>query len=162
VPSTSFRLRQGCAAALHERDVDQPPSKLGRAIEDEEGRVMLSARKIMVAGAVAALFTTAEAQQGACKQDTEKFCKDVQPGEGKMVQCLKSHQSELSAPCQGRLKQVGQQMKQLSDACEPDVEKYCWDTPVGKGGIAKCLKQHTSDLSTDCKGAINKMKAAKK
>jgi hypothetical protein len=135
---------------------------LGRAIEDKEGRVMVSVRKFMVAGAVAALFTTAEAQQGACKPDVEKFCKDVQPGEGKMMQCLKQHQSELSAPCQGRIKQVAQQMKQFQAACEPDVEKFCWDTPIGKGGIAKCLQQHTADLSTDCKGAINKAKAAHK
>ena len=44
---------------------------------------MLSVRKCMVAGALAVFFTTAGAQQGACKEDVEKLCKDVQPGEGK-------------------------------------------------------------------------------
>ncbi len=123
---------------------------------------MLSVSKCMVAGAMAALFTTAAAQEGACKGDVAKLCPDVQPGEGRMLECLKTHKAELSPQCAGYMKQVQQQMKQLSAACEPDVEKFCWDTPIGKGGIASCLKQHTADLSTDCRGAINKAKAAKK
>ena len=72
---------------------------------------MLSVRKCMVAGALAAFFTTAGAQQGACKEDVDKLCKDVQPGEGKILACLKSHQSEVSPKCAGHLKQVQEQIE---------------------------------------------------
>jgi Cysteine rich repeat len=34
-----------------------------------------------------------------CKGDAEKFCKDVKPGGGRMLECLKSHQAELAPGC---------------------------------------------------------------
>jgi hypothetical protein len=123
---------------------------------------MRSVTRFVVAAAMAAFFTNAQAiQQGACKADAQKLCKDVQPGEGKLLECLQQHQTEVSAPCKGNLKEVGQAMKQMSNACEPDIEKFCWNTPIGKGGIASCLKQHSADLSTDCQTAVAKAKTKK-
>ena len=34
-----------------------------------------------------------------CKPDVEKICKDIKPGQGRIVRCLKQHQAELSADC---------------------------------------------------------------
>ncbi len=34
-----------------------------------------------------------------CKTDIPKFCKDVKPGDGKVLDCLKQHESELSSTC---------------------------------------------------------------
>ncbi len=122
---------------------------------------MSSVGKCVVACAVVAFATAAGAQQGACKQDVDKLCKDVKPGEGAILQCLKTNEASLSPKCAGQMKQVQQQVKQLSAACEPDVERFCFNTPIGKGGIASCLKKHSSDLSADCKTAVSKAKASK-
>ena len=35
----------------------------------------------------------------ACKEDRQKFCKDVRPGEGRIIACLKNHEPELSETC---------------------------------------------------------------
>jgi hypothetical protein len=39
----------------------------------------------------------------ACKADVEKFCKDVKPGGGKIMKCLKDNESKLSSECQKTL-----------------------------------------------------------
>ncbi len=43
-----------------------------------------------------------EARHKACKDDIAKFCKDVRGG-GKVMDCLRQHESELSAACKTEL-----------------------------------------------------------
>jgi hypothetical protein len=35
----------------------------------------------------------------ACRGDVNKFCKDVRPGRGRILQCLKQNEAELSPEC---------------------------------------------------------------
>jgi Cysteine rich repeat len=39
----------------------------------------------------------------ACRDDARKLCSDVKPGEGRIAECLKSHQPDLSKPCAAAL-----------------------------------------------------------
>lgn len=39
----------------------------------------------------------------ACKADYKKLCKDVKPGQGRIIQCLNSKQAELSQGCKDAL-----------------------------------------------------------
>ena len=52
---------------------------------------------VMISGP--ALAQTAE-EEAACKPDFEKFCQGVEPGGGRVIECLSKHKSELSAECQ--------------------------------------------------------------
>jgi hypothetical protein len=41
----------------------------------------------------------------ACKDDAAKVCKGVEPGQGRILRCLKQHESELSPACKAKLEQ---------------------------------------------------------
>jgi Cysteine rich repeat len=41
----------------------------------------------------------AEAAKEACKPDVDKFCSSVAAGGGRVMECLKQHESELSDAC---------------------------------------------------------------
>lgn len=40
----------------------------------------------------------------ACRDDAKRFCKDAGRGHGRIVACLKSHESELSEACKEEMK----------------------------------------------------------
>jgi hypothetical protein len=39
----------------------------------------------------------------ACMGDAKKFCSNIQPGGGRIVQCLRAHDAELSSACRDGL-----------------------------------------------------------
>jgi hypothetical protein len=131
---------------------------------------MASVTKYLMALALLAASTTASAgpnkpiggwaAQGACHDDVDRLCKDVKQGEGRILECLKTHQSDVSKGCKKAVQDLKAQIKTLS-ACEPDVETYCWDVPIGGGGVVKCLKVNQANVSSDCKTAVAKTKQAK-
>lgn len=53
-------------------------------------------------GLAASLPASAEKGKGPCAEDAAKFCKDVKPGEGRVLACLKEHEKELSKACLDR------------------------------------------------------------
>lgn len=40
----------------------------------------------------------------ACREDISKYCKEMQPGRGRVVSCLKEHGPDLSTDCRAALK----------------------------------------------------------
>lgn len=42
-----------------------------------------------------------------CEADAKKFCKGIKPGQGRILSCLKSHQSELAPACAAEFKRGG-------------------------------------------------------
>ena len=37
-----------------------------------------------------------------CMKDMERLCKDVQAGQGRMAECMKKHEAQLSPECKAR------------------------------------------------------------
>ncbi|MEK2687626.1 cysteine rich repeat-containing protein [Bdellovibrio sp. GT3] len=42
----------------------------------------------------------------ACHEDVEKFCSDVKPGKGAVIQCMKGHEDQVSQACKDQLAKV--------------------------------------------------------
>jgi Cysteine rich repeat len=85
-----------------------------------------------------------------CADDAAKFCKDVQPGGGRMATCLKEHQQDLTPACRQRTERMMMRAKEMHKACADDVDKFCKDVQPGKGQITGCLRAHKSELSAGC------------
>lgn len=103
------------------------------------------------------------ARENPCSKDITKFCKDVKRGGGRIADCLKKHESDLSAACKDRVakkEEKREKSRELSQACKDDTAKLCKDVKPGGGRILKCLKEHTSELSAQCKKDVDQAKKA--
>lgn len=109
------------------------------------------------------LATVALAGEGGkpCADDATRLCKEVQPGQGRVAKCLKSHKDELSPACKEHIAMAREKIKGAKDACKEDAQKLCKNIQPGGGRIVQCLKQHESELSHACKEKMNRPKGQK-
>lgn len=86
-----------------------------------------------------------------CAEDVAKLCKDVQPGGGRLAECLKDHENELSVACKSRQEEIKIKIREAVQACHDDVAQFCSEVKPGGGRIAVCLKKHEKELSRECR-----------
>ncbi len=101
-----------------------------------------------------AMSGSAYAGGPSCKADVQKYCASVQPGGGRIAQCLKQNEAQLSASCKERIALVQAQLKEIKEACADDLQQFCAGVKPGGGKIAQCLKAHKDKLSAECKAEI--------
>jgi hypothetical protein len=104
--------------------------------------------------------SVAVAQQAGppCAGDIKTLCAGIQPGEGRIKACIKSHLTDLSPTCQDRVLTVAVTGK----ACKTDVTKLCAGIVPGTGGIRACIKSHVAEVSDPCRDAMSQAAAGKK
>ena len=119
-------------------------------------RVLRSGMLVALALALGAGVASAQQHQGhdVCKADVQKFCKDVQPGGGKVAKCLAQHNTNLSAPYKENIAKMRERVKVVTAACQADMQQLCKGVEPGGGRIAHCLKENDSKLSQGCRSAI--------
>jgi hypothetical protein len=100
------RFREGAEAC--EADVQKlcPGTKPGmerhKCMQQHKDEVSPACRDFF-AQAVERRAETREALR-ACRGDAQKFCKDLKAGEGRIAECLRQHQSELSQGCAAQMR----------------------------------------------------------
>jgi hypothetical protein len=95
--------------------------------------------------------------RGACAGDVQTFCSEVQPGQGKILQCLKQNIESLSQGCKDRILEVAEQVAGANQACEEDIFTFCPGVPSGGGQVAQCLKANQALLSPQCAAAMSEV-----
>jgi hypothetical protein len=131
------------------------------------GKEVLMVRTFLfVAAAAFALGVAAPASAApagkvreACKADVEKFCKDIKPGGGRIIACLKGHEAEVSAGCKAAFGEVAEKIRKFAEDCKADREKFCAKVRPGRGRILACLKGRQADLAPACKAWFDKGEA---
>jgi len=115
-----------------------------KSIRNALGTIFAVAAVVLASGAVAA----GSAQQ-ACAPDIQKYCPGVPQGEGRIAECLRSHKRELSPACESGMAKTASLMKEVVQACEDDLHKYC--AGAAQGTAKECLKANFRELSRPCK-----------
>lgn len=102
-----------------------------------------------------------ETTRQGCQADIDSFCKDVTPGEGRILSCLGAHDDKLSARCKYSLFDANAQLERFAAAiayvgvaCEADLKKNCAEMEIGDGRLAKCLQAHQATLAPACSQAM--------
>ena len=99
-----------------------------------------------------------------CKTEIESYCKDVTPGEGRVLACLFAFGDKLSGGCEYALYEASAQLEHfiqtvnyLAQECEDDLKKYCADIKPGEGRLLDCLEKNKDGVSSRCKQAYEKV-----
>jgi hypothetical protein len=105
-PASAEAASRPCAedAARLCKDVPKGGGKIANCLREHKDELSPACRD-----RVAAAKQKARAAKEACHNDAQKFCKDTEPGKGRIAQCLKQHEAELSQDCRKHLGRTGSQ-----------------------------------------------------
>ncbi len=111
----------------------------------------------LLKGAQGALDTFTE----GCQQELTTFCKNVTPGEGRILACIYAFQDKITPRCEYALydsvSQLDRTLTNLSYAigeCRDDLKSYCADIKPGEGRLLECLKNNEKKISNRCNYAL--------
>ena len=96
-----------------------------------------------------------------CEKELTSYCKDVTPGEGRILACLYAHSDKLTGQCEYALYDAAVQLERfvaaltyLANECDGDIDKFCANVAIGEGRILKCLDDNASKISERCTQAL--------
>ena len=101
-----------------------------------------------------------------CEKELTSYCKDVTPGEGRVLACLYAFSDKLTGQCEYALYDAAAQLERfvaalsyVANECDADLEKFCADIAVGEGRILKCLDENSSKINERCSQALKDVSA---
>jgi hypothetical protein len=123
---------------------------------------------MMVIGIVLVFSGGASAQQmlidsvvKGCDKELKTYCKEVTPGEGRILACLYAFSDKLSGQCEYALYDAAAQLERAVNAlayaaneCGDDLDKYCANIQPGQGRLLQCIEKNNEKVSKRCKQAL--------
>ena len=94
---------------------------------------------------------------GACKADADKFCSTAADHEGRM-KCMKEHEKELSPACQAEIQKMKERFEAFKNDCGADIQKYCSTAEGEPWAKKKCLQDHQTELTPACQAHLEQQK----
>jgi Golgi apparatus protein 1 len=109
-------------------------------------------RPWILAGALAGALPAAAADI-PCAGERASFCSGVEPGDGRIISCLRSRWPELSVDCRGALDRTAYKVRVFQSQCELDLFRFCSTTPNSVDAVLGCLGDHAAELDATCRAA---------
>lgn len=111
------------------------------------------------------------AEKNPCSDEIAKFCKNIKLGTPAMLECLESHEAQLSAACKkyeatmegkrGESMERVELYSKFRQACTGDIARFCSNADSKQGGAVACLKGHANEISPACRESIKMIDAQK-
>ena len=124
---------------------------------------MTGLRGSLLLGAVAfgllcgMLPTSTRAQDLPCTDEIRTFCADVQPGGGRIIQCLKANEAKLPPACVRRIDDLRAAFSgPVGAACRDDWAALCYHPKAStdRQAMLQCLQANQAQVSTGCQKAL--------
>jgi hypothetical protein len=116
---------------------------------------------LFVSGVAVAQQSLVDIVAKGCKTELETYCKDVTPGEGRLLACLYAYEDKLSNRCEYALYDASAQLQQavaaltyLANECRDDLKAFCSEVKPGGGRLIQCIQSNKDKISSRCTQAI--------
>ncbi|KAJ9517943.1 hypothetical protein QJQ45_004245 [Haematococcus lacustris] len=99
----------------------------------------------------------------ACRADVDRLCGEVEPGEGRVHQCLRAHHNQLSEDCRKEellLEELEAESVELQPGlmkvCKDERSMFCQSVVPGGARMFRCLaeKMGDSDFGEQCRDQV--------
>lgn len=93
----------------------------------------------------------AAAYTPACYREVQQHCGDVEPGGGRLTDCVARNQNLFSTVCRAEVHAVIEQRGRFTRLCKESAESLCPGIKPGKGRLYACLKFNEERVAPPCK-----------
>ena len=105
-----------------------------------------------------------ESVANGCRTELDTYCKDVTPGQGRVLACLYARNDKLSGKCEYALYDAAAQLERAVAAlsyvvneCTDDLNQFCRNVAAGEGRLLECIEKNDPKISSRCKEAIKQV-----
>lgn len=116
---------------------------------------------LLFAGSVLAQEKVVRTVTEGCKNELNTYCKNVTPGDGRIMACLYAYGDKLSGRCEYALYDASVQLERAVNAltyvaneCRDDLKTYCSAVRPGEGRLLDCIEKNKKKVSSRCTQAI--------
>ena len=108
-------------------------------------------RTCQIITAVCLLIGLIVSQSLTAYADARKYCAVYSGKDPRKFYCLQKVSSQVSYDCRKEINKVGGSQAEFLADCEGDFHRFCSDVVPGEGRIVACLKQHSKEVSFECR-----------
>jgi hypothetical protein len=116
---------------------------------------------LVFGGCATTKYPLAEQVAKGCEKEITAYCKEVTPGEARVLACLYAHEDKLSGQCEYALYDAVAQLERaltalsyVANECRDDLASYCADIKPGEGRLLACLDKNSAKVSKRCTQAM--------